>query len=132
MAKTIIKELAITLLLGLAIMLTLGILMYKYIPSVKTIPNAVAYNTPDDVKGILEEVGNTDEDQIIMTYEVKASDLRDYKKVQDYKPGKANPFSSYVSPTTEGENSSQAATNPENETTQSNQEGHFFQNKGGK
>ena len=31
-----------------------------------------------------------------MTYEVDSSDLNSYERTQDYVPGKANPFSSYV------------------------------------
>ncbi len=30
-----------------------------------------------------------------MTYEVDSTDLNNYKRIQNYKPGKANPFSSY-------------------------------------
>ena len=39
MAKTIIKEIIIMLLLCLAIILSLGILLYEYVPMTKTIPN---------------------------------------------------------------------------------------------
>ena len=50
MAKSIIKELIIVLLLCLAIILVLGILLYEYVPVSKTIPNVVPYNKPDAVK----------------------------------------------------------------------------------
>ena len=36
-----------------------------------------------------------DESEIVMTYEINSDDLNNYKRIQDYKPGKANPFSSY-------------------------------------
>ena len=94
MAKTVLKELIIVLLLCLAIILILGILLYEYVPMSKTIPNEVSYTTPEDVK---EELlaSDVEEDQIVMTYEVTASDLSGYRSTQDYVPGKANPFSSY-------------------------------------
>ncbi len=95
MAKTIVKELIISLLLCLAILLLLGILLYEYVPMTKTIPNPVSYTTPENVKKELAETEGVDEDQIIMTYEVDSTDLNNYKNIQDYKPGKANPFSSY-------------------------------------
>ena len=43
-----------------------------------------------------------------MTYEVNSDDLNNYKRIQDYKPGKANPFSSYQpqESTENGENNS--------------------------
>ena len=95
MAKSIIKELIIVLLLCLAIILLLGILLYEYVPVSKTIPNEVSYTTPEEVKEELLTSSDVDENQIVMTYEIDSTDLNNYKKIQNYKPGKANPFSSY-------------------------------------
>ena len=50
MTKSILKEIIIVLLLCLAIILVLGILLYEYVPMSKTIPNQVAYTTPEEVK----------------------------------------------------------------------------------
>ena len=95
MAKSIIKELIIVLLLCLTIIIILGILLYEYVPMAKTIPNQVSYTTPQEAKEELAEASEVDESQVVMTYEVNSADLNNYKKVQKYKPGKANPFSSY-------------------------------------
>ena len=89
------KELIIVLLLILAIVLLLGILLYEYVPMAKTIPNPVSYKTPDDVKEELQSAGQVDEEEIIMTYKIDSNDLNNYKRVQNYRPGKANPFSTY-------------------------------------
>lgn len=120
MAKTIIKELIIVLLLCLAIILVLGILLYEYVPIAKTIPNLVSYSTPQDVKQELLSSETVDENKIIMTYEVDYTDLNNYKKIQDYKPGKANPFSSYEKSIT-NEESEQTTTSetPGTENTKS-------------
>ena len=155
MAKTIVKELIIVLLLCLAIILLLGILLYEYVPMAKTIPNPVSYTTPEEVKQELAESG-VNKEQVIMTYEVDSTDLNNYKKIQDYKPGKTNPFSSYEPAQTTGTNgtntttgssqtggsgnntansgtsnatSSQANTTTQNTTTSG---GQFFQDKGTK
>ena len=95
MAKSIIKELIIVLLLCLTIIIILGILLYEYVPMAKTIPNQVSYTTPQEAKEELAEASEVDESQVVMTYEVNSADLNNYKKVQKYKPGKANPFSSF-------------------------------------
>lgn len=95
MTKKFLKELIISLLLCLAIILLLGVLLYEYVPMTKTIPNPVSYTTPDNVKQELAETQEVDENEIILTYEVDATDLNNYKRIQNYKPGKANPFSSY-------------------------------------
>ena len=94
MAKSIIKEIIIMLLIWLAIILVLGILLYEYVPASKTMPNEVSYTTPSDVKEELLSSADVDDSQIIVTYEVNQDDLNNYKKVQNYKPGKANPFDS--------------------------------------
>ena len=101
MTKSILKEIIIVLLLCLAIILVLGILLYDYVPISKTVPNQVAYTTPEDVKQELLQSGTLDESEVIMTYEVNNDDLNNYRRVKDYKPGKANPFSSYETPVAE-------------------------------
>lgn len=78
--KNIIKEIIIVLLLILAIILILGILLYEYVPNNKIIPQQVSYTTPENVKEELSTSENVDDSQVIMTYEVTATDLTNYKK----------------------------------------------------
>ena len=148
MAKSIIKELIIVLLLCLAIILVLGILLYEYVPITKTIPNEVSYTTPENVKQELLSSSDVDDSQIIMTYEINSDDLSNYRRVQDYVPGKANPFSSYetiaqnttengssTGGTTSNGSTSSGSTNTNSGTTtddSSSSGGHFFQNTGTK
>ena len=157
MAKTIVKELIIILLLCLAVILILGIIFYEYVPMSKTIPNEVSYTTPEDVKQELIETGDVDESQIVMTYEVDSTDVNNYKRIQGYKPGKANPFSSYETIQSNGTNvnsttgnnstdgsnsgtnsngtSNNNTNNFENATGNNNEStsgGHYFQDKGTK
>ena len=150
MTKTILKELIISLLLCLAIILLLGILLYEYVPMTKTIPSPVSYTTPENVKQELANTEGVSEYEIIMTYEVDSTDINNNKRIQDYKPGKANPFSSYLTPeTTTNENGTTGASSSTtgngdvaNNTgtstsgnTQDNSNtsgGQFFQNKGTK
>ena len=148
MAKSIIKELIIVLLLCLAIILVLGILLYEYVPMTKTIPNEVSYATPENVKQELLSSSDVDDSQIIMTYEINSDDLSNYRRVQDYVPGKANPFSSYETTadnttengsstggTTSNGSTSSGSTNTNSGTTtddSSSSGGHFFQNTGTK
>lgn len=119
MAKSIIKELIIVLLLCLAITLVLGILLYEYVPVSKTIPNEVSYTTPEEVKEELLTSSDVDENQIVMTYEIDSTDLNNYKKIQNYKPGKANPFSSYETQAS-GSNAGSSQTSGQNTTSNTN------------
>ena len=113
MTKNIIKEIIIFLLLCLAIILIFGILFYEYVPISKTVPNQVSYVAPESVRQELADSASVDDSQIIRTYEVDATDLNNYKKIQNYKPGKANPFSSYE-PEVETTTNSTNATNTTN------------------
>lgn len=94
MAKNIIKEIIIVLLLTLAIILVLGVLLYEYVPANKIIPEKVSYTTPENVKTELETDSNVDDTEVVVTYEIDSTDLNNYKRIQEYIPGKKNPFSS--------------------------------------
>ena len=141
MAKNIVKEIIIILLLCLAIILILGILLYEYAPMSKTVPNPVSYTTPESIQQELSSSSDVDNSQIIMTYEVDSSDLNNYERINDYQPGKANPFSSYETSedNTTGGNTSSGGSNTNssnnsgstsNNTTTSG--GKYFQDKGTK
>ena len=117
MKKSILKELIIVLLLCLAIILILAILLYEYVPMSKTLPNQVAYTTPEDVKQELLTTSDVDESQIVMTYEVNSDDLNNYKRIKDYNPGKANPFSSYETQTSESTTTTNGTTSNNGGTT---------------
>ena len=98
MAKSIVKEIIIALLLCLAIILVLAVVLYAYIPNNKVIPETVSYTAPEEVKDILAET-DVDTSQVILTYEVNGSDLSTAQKTNNYNPGKVNPFSSYKTET---------------------------------
>ena len=122
MAKSVVKEIIIVLLLCLAIILILGILLYEYAPMSKTIPNPVSYKRPQDVQEELASSDSVDDSKVIMTYEVDSSDLNSYERTQDYVPGKANPFSSYVTSGTDtnSSNSSNEGSSTGNSGSSSN------------
>lgn len=54
-----------------------------------------------------------------MTYEIDSTDLNNYKKIQNYKPGKANPFSSYETQAS-GSNAGSSQTSGQNTTSNTN------------
>lgn len=154
MTKNVIREIIIILLLCLAIILILGILLYEYVPMTKTIPNPVSYTAPE---GVEQELQDTSDDVLLSfnneSEEIDSAELNNYERINNYQPGKANPFSSYEESTsTSGENTTQgnsstssssgtnssgatsssgsSSSSNSNDTTTSG--GHFFQNKGTK
>lgn len=107
MAKKVIKEIIIMLLLVLAIILILGVLLYEYVPSNKIIPDEVSYTTPETVKEELSKSENVDNDEVILTYSVDSTDLDNYERINTYVPGKPNPFSPYNETSTSGGDTTQ-------------------------
>ncbi|MEI3410612.1 MAG: hypothetical protein V8S04_00910 [Clostridia bacterium] len=152
MAKNIIKEIIIMLLLCLAIILILGVILYEYVPSNKILPEEVSYVTPQNIKEELNSSNSVEEDKVILTYEIDESDLTNYQRIKDYKPGKVNPFSTYEEKTeenqsqngqnttnnnsgsTNSDNSSSTGGNTQNSVQNSNtsSEGTYFPDKGTK
>ncbi len=120
MAKKVIKEIIIMLLLCLAIILILGVLLYEYVPSNKIIPEEVSYTTPEEVKEELSKGENVEDEQVILTYSIDATDLNNYERINSYVPGKTNPFSSYDTSSTSGEeNNSNGSTSGSNSNANS-------------
>lgn len=120
MAKTIIREIIIILLLCLAIILILGVVLYNYVPTNKLIPQEVSYKQTEEVKKAIEDSVTAQNSQVILTYEIDDTDLSNYQKDRDYKPGKVNPFSSYQKEQN-GQNNTQSNTpqkTEENQTTE--------------
>ena len=142
MAKKIIKEIIIVLLLCLAIILILGVLLYDYVPMAKIVPEPVSYNTPQEIEQELLQSTEIDQSQIIMTYEIDNTDLNNYKRIQEYKPGKTNPFSSYETQqeevtengSTNGNTNSSTSggTTSSNKNNTSSSGGSYFKDKGTK
>lgn len=123
MAKRIIKEIIIMLLLCLAIILILGVLLYEYVPSNKIIPDEVSYTTPQDIKEELSKSDGVDDEQVILTYSIDATDLNNYERINTYVPGKTNPFSSYDTSSNSGEESNQNGSSTGNNSGSSSSNG---------
>ena len=96
MVKTIVKEAIIMLLVCLAILLVLCVLLYNYIPSNKILPAEVSYQASEEIQKELDSAVNGETTEVILSYEVTATDLKNYEKSDDYNAGKVNPFSEYV------------------------------------
>lgn len=116
MFKRIIKESIIILLLLFAIALILGIILYDYIPLNKVVPEIEGYETSASIKNEIQETIDTENSEIVVTYEMDSSDLQSFEKTKEYDKGKANPFATYVVPPT----NTNTEQNIQNNNTQTN------------
>ena len=115
MTKNIIKEIIIILLLTLAIILVLGVLLYGYVPANKIIPEKISYTTPEEAKTELETDISENDEELYVDYHIDSTQLNNYQKIQEYVPGKKNPFASLenenVSNTTTSDTTQNSTTN---------------------
>lgn len=110
MAKTIIRETIIALLVCLAVLLILSVALYNFIPSNKVVPEEVKYTPSKEIQTQLNSEVDKENNEVLMTYEVTASDLENYQKAKEYVPGKANPFAA-VSESTDDSKSENTGSN---------------------
>lgn len=124
MVKTVFKEIIITLLLCVAIILILSILFYDYNPIGKVIPNKIAYSVPENIKNELDEqsIENTlsIENKV---YTIDSSDLSVYKRSDSYTTSKDNPFATTVTGTASTSSSSSAVNTDTNNNSNNNNNG---------
>ena len=92
----VIKEIIIMLLICLISMLILAVTLYDYIPNRKVVAKITKYNTSEEIQAQLADDIDSEEKEVILTYEVTSSDLSAYEVTNEYVPGKANPFSDYI------------------------------------
>ena len=92
----VLKEIFIYILLVALIVLVFGILFYEQLPSNKLVPGKVEYALPERLEEELQQTLEDDEEEVLITYTIDEEDLDKYEKSKDYKPGKVDPFSDYV------------------------------------
>lgn len=121
MIKGILKEIIIILLLTLGVILLLGVLLYEYVPMNKAIPEQVSYTANEEVRTALEEKQANDTEEVILSYEVTSTDLKNYQRVNEYQAGRKNPFASInagnTTTTTNSANNTSEVASPGTTTT---------------
>lgn len=93
--KNALKEIAIFILLCLAVVMVLAVLLYNYNPSGKVVPSKVTYTVPSAIKEELQEATEASQTTIKMedkVYTIDGTDLNVYQKNRSYNSGNSNPF----------------------------------------
>ncbi len=130
MVKTIFKELIITILLCIAILLVLSVLLYDYNPINKIVPNKISsYSTPNNIQEEIN-VNVTELETTNIVYKIESSDLNMYIKTNSYVQGKANPFDRISNTTNEQDKTNTNGNKPNNGGANSN--GTFWNSTGTK
>ena len=125
--KNVFKEIFIMVLLCIAIALVLAVVFYEYNPMNKDIPTPIAYQMPenlDEVKEELETPLSNENEQVIRTYELTEDDLEAYEGL-NYDAGKVNPFEKYTEETPSDDADSNTVGTDKTDTDST---GTFFEN----
>ena len=135
--KDLIKNIGISILVIIALILLITVVSYNKIAIGKVIPKVEEYQLDNEMKNELESDETDENSEIITTYEIDASDLKQYEKTKKYNKGKANPFaeessssSSENNSTTSDENSS-SSSKSDNNNNRSSSKG-FYDDDGTK
>ncbi len=134
MFKKILKEGIIFILLLAAVVLILAVLFYDYIPTGKVVPVVEQYQTSESVQKEIDETINTEQSEIVVTYDIDNTDLKTYEKSKDYDKGKENPFAEYsvesngegATPENNGSSSGNSSNSTTNTATEGQNDGTFF------
>ena len=115
----VIKEIIIMLLICLISMLILAVALYDYIPNRKVVAEVSTYTTSQEIETQLADDIDSEEKEVVLTYEVTSQDLSSYEVKNEYIPGKSNPFAA-ATETVDGnseENTASSGNNTESNTT---------------
>ena len=129
--KTIFKETVIMLLISIIAMITFAIIFYEYIPNRKAVAEVSIYTPSEEMQTLLQDnVDQKQKQEVILSYEVTSTDLNNYQKVDEYVPGKRNPFAEVSSKANGTENETTNA-GTSGKTEETNTTG-YFKNTGTK
>ena len=107
----IFKEIVVSILFLIIILITMGIILYDKLPALKKIPKAQEYSKSLEAEKILEEVINQDETKTaIKTYRMNKAEINALSNNRRFEKGKSNPFANYSSEST-GDSDSSSGSN---------------------
>lgn len=88
----LIKDLFISILIAICIILIFSIIFYNKIALSKVVPESQEYALSEEMQKDLEDEYGQDNEEIVTTYYIKSSELNGYEKTKEYNKGKKNPF----------------------------------------
>ncbi len=92
----VFKEIMVSIVVLIVILLTMGILLYDKAPTLKKIPKAQEYTKSLEADKVLEEFVNQEETKTaIKTYKMNRAEINALSGNRGFEKGKSNPFADY-------------------------------------
>jgi len=124
----LIKDFVTSILVVLGIILIIAVFFYDKLSLTQAVPESEDYMLSAEMeKGLKDKILETTQ-EVIVNYQIDASDLKKYEKTNEYTKGKSSPFAQIIENPVNG-------MNPENNLTSPNQNngiGNFFDDDGTK
>lgn len=88
----IIKDLFISILFIICIVIILSLVFYDEIAISRIVPDAEEYFLTEEMQQEIEEINLEETEEVIINYHIDNVDLKKYEKNKEYIKGKNNPF----------------------------------------
>lgn len=121
----IIKDLIISILLIVCIIIILSLIFYDKIALTRVIPEAEEYFLTEEMEQEIEKSNLEETEEVIINYYIDAADLKKYEKSNEYVKGKSNPFAV----TSDYDGNTNTINNNASSNSNSNNKG-FFEDEG--
>lgn len=123
----IIKDLIISIIIVICVVVFLSMFFYDKISLTKIIPESEEYSLTEEMKEEINDKSLEQIEEVVTKYYIDAADLKKYEKTNEYNKGKKNPFSAIAtSPDTDSNNS------VGNNNSDDDNSGHFYEDDGTK
>lgn len=126
MDKNLIKDIIISFLIIIAIILLIIVICYDKVSIGKVIPKIEKYKLSDDIKNEIDQESADNQTEIVTTYQIDSSDLKQYEKTKEYNKGKRDPFA----PDSSSAENNANEENKSSENDTNNSSSGFYPNEG--
>lgn len=88
----IIKDIFISILLIICIVIILSLIFYDKIAISRVVPQAEEYLLTEEMQDEIQESDLQEAEEVVINYYIDKTDLKKYEKTNEYVKGKNNPF----------------------------------------
>ena len=92
----IIKDIFISIMVVISIVLGLGVILYDKISISKIIPQSEEYMLTEEMNQAVEGGGEEKIEETVVQYNIDAVDLKKHEKTKEYNKGKKYPFAPFT------------------------------------
>lgn len=128
----IIKDLIISILIVICIVVILTVIFYDQISLSKVIPESEDYLLSEEMQQGIEDSISEEEKEVVTKYYIDAADLKKYERTKEYNKGKKNPFAEEATPAGNTATNTTDTSSSSSENNNNNESENFYEDDGTK